>query len=320
MKICVPNLNKEGFGGGWTFLSNFRRALEALGHQFVDRDQMGEADVMFVGNPMWAERSDFEEAKRLGKRVVLRLDNIPEDFNNRGTAISKLRDFIGLSDYLIYQSRWSYEKYREVFDVKEKESSIIYNGVDTKMFSPDRPKLPGIAEVSPVVLYVKSSRNENKRYPEAMEIWRRWWASEKKGVLLLVGKFADDFHRYNFGFYNGERYQYCGALDLDGMAMLYASSDVLLFPAYADAAPNVVLEAMASECTPIIHPYGGGIEFLGPLQSYGELIHQEPVEEVNYVRLIEDALSHDKQAARQHVKENFSLDKMAKEYLATFNV
>jgi glycosyltransferase involved in cell wall biosynthesis len=43
------------------------------------------------------------------------------------------------------------------------------------------------------------------------------------------------------------------------LALLYASSDVLVFPSRVEVAPNVVLEAKASGLPAVVAPEGGGV-------------------------------------------------------------
>lgn len=312
MKIYIPGLNKEGIGGGNTFIANFARSTTL---QF--QDQIEGAERMFVPNPMWAERADFEKARDLRIPIILRLDNIPEDWNNRGTAISKLKDFISWSDCIIYQSDWAEEKYKEFIKANKIISfnlsgpgqirTIIHNGVDTDLFSPSGDNLAYLE--NPVILFVKSSRNENKRYPEGMEIFRRYYAHNPNSKLLLVGKFGEDLHKYNFGFYNGENYEYLGLPPHEKMPEIYRSADILLFPAYADCAPNTVLEAMSCGIVPIINPYGGGIEFTQGMRYGVNLSNQE-----NISALITQALTYSRLAIRDHVVKNFNLKDMIKKY------
>lgn len=314
MRVYVPKLNKEGVGGGNTFIANYRKKTS---HQLVDT--IDGAEIMFVANPMWGEREDFAKANELKISIVLKTDNIPEDWNNRGTAIPKLRDFINQAETIIYQSNWAKGKYDEFISSNKLRCPlfhyVIHNGVDTDVFTPSGSNLK--IDGSPRILFIKSSRNENKRYPEVMEIFRRYWQTNKKAKLLLVGNFADDYHRYNFGFYNGENYQYLGAVSPEAMPTVYRSADIFLFPAYADCAPNVVLEAMACGVVPIIHPYGGGYEFIDPPQEkYGVDLTEFQGE---YKQMVDQALRIDRSAIREHIVSNFNLDKMVKQYDEVLN-
>lgn len=310
MKLYIPKTAKADIGGGITFLKNFIAQAAKFGLE-VTHDGIADYDLLFVANPMHAERIDFSDAKAKGKPIVLRTDNIPEDWNNRGTAISKLRDFIGMADRIIYQSRWAKEKYLEF---GAGEGKVIHNGVDCLLHTPSGEQIADTAY--PRLLYVKSSRNENKRYPEAMEMFRRYWQTNKKSKLFLVGKFADDLHKYNFGFYNGENYQYLGIFPPEQMPMIYRSAEVLLFPAYADCFPNCVLEAMSCGVVPIIHPYGGAAEMIQSEDgTYGRFL--DYVLEPNEV--IEEALAEvDRVEMRKHIVDNFSIEKMMEAYHGEF--
>lgn len=310
MQLFIPKLNKEGIGGGNTFVANFRREMEKY-DKLTDSDLEG-SDLMFVANPMWAEREDFEKAKSLGKPIVLRVDNIPEDWNNRGTAITKLRDFTKWADKIIFQSEWARQKYLEF---GSPDGIVINNGVDTSLFDPNGVSMK--CGNYPRILFVKSSRNENKRYPEGMEIFRRYYQQNKNSKLFLIGQFADDYHKYNFGFYNGENIQYLGFQGVHNMPFIYRSVDILLFPAYADAAPNVVLEAMACGVRPIIHPYGGGVDFIH--DGVKELGVNLCEWEGDYKGMIEAALAISPEDVVNHVRTNHTSIQMVNNYREIFN-
>lgn len=329
IKAFVPKLHKEGFGGGNSFVANMMRNSS----EFVLTDDISEADMMFVANPMWAEREDFENAKERGLKIVIRLDNIPEDWNNRGTAISKLKDFIAASDFLVYQSKWAKEKYEEFITCNtietEAKSMVIYNGVDTDLFTPDGAQIRDDSNSYPRILFIKSSRNENKRYPEAMEIYRRYWFHHRNAKLYLVGQFADDYHKYNFGFYNGERFEYLGIQPFEVMPTIYRSTDIMLFPAYADCSPNVVAEAMSCGLSVMIHPYGGGYEFLpnpkytgsGALNRHIGMLGTTlyGYEEYDPITAIKHTLTIDREQIRNHMVDNFNVKDSITKYAEVFN-
>lgn len=287
------------FGGGVTFVKNIKQGMPDV--DFVNEITM--CDIMFVANPMMAERQDFEMAKDYKKPILLRLDNIPEDWNNRGTAISKLRDFTKWADKKVYQSEWSRQKY---FEFGATGGVVIPNGVDTSVFKPDGNRMSDIDH--PVITFVKSSRNENKRFPEALEMMRRWWAKERRGSFILQGIYDEDKRQYGFGFYNGEPYQFIPATSsLEVMAMIYRSSDLVLFPAFADCMPNVVLESMACGTPVLGNPYGGT----------GEL----PIEAINYGDLVgsmKSAMSKSREQVAKYISRYHTLEKMCNEYRKEF--
>lgn len=306
LRLYVPNLNKEGIGGGNTFISNYKKYTHYDLIENIDK-----VDKVFIVNPMWAERSDIESAKKNGLEIIMRLDNIPEDWNNRGTAISKLTDFIGAADKFIFQSQWAFSKYIEFDSFRHKKikegannCKVILNGVDTQIFKPYNIKKN---DDTVTFIYVKSSRNENKRYPEALEAFRRYWYSNRNSKLLLIGAFADDIIKYNFGFYNGEDYRWLGPVkDKVAMADYYNQADVLLFPAFADCAPNVVLEATACGCFPIINPYGGAIEYVAE-DMYDIKLDDRAHSAWKSYRIYKKAIS-------DYVANNFSMEKCAEAY------
>src|SRR3990167_8291321 len=105
MKVYIPQKTNRAFSGGQTFVRNLKKSLPDI--EFIES---GEYDLLFIANPMQGNREDLLEAKAKNKKIILRLDNIPEDKNNRDTSISKLKEFIPQADFIIFQSKWAKEK------------------------------------------------------------------------------------------------------------------------------------------------------------------------------------------------------------------
>ena len=244
MKIYIPNYDPNGLGGGWTFLRNFIRATSSV----VQLSSLQDCDVMFICGPTMASRDEVKKAQSLGKKIVLRVDNIPEDYRNRGTAISRLKDYSKISDAVVYQSEWAREY---VMGLTGVDGVVIYNGVNFKIFN-DKER----DQHSKNILYVRSSTNESKRWQEAKYIFREMWLEDKELQLLVVGNFADyiklygdDFvGRYNLGCFD-EFVTYIGQIkDVSKMADIMRRSREILIPFYNDACSNTVLEAIACGC------------------------------------------------------------------------
>lgn len=261
MQIYIPNLDQDSIGGGWTFLRNF---LKSMGQDIQLAHSVADCDILFICGPTVVSREIVEQAKALKKKIVFRVDNIPEDYRNRGTAISRLKDFSAAADAVVYQSKWAREYVMSLTGV---DGTVIYNGVDKSIFNKD-----GRDPNAQDVLYIRSSTNENKRWQEAKYIFRmKYFIHQKTEVpdgcyhcagpeglkLVVVGNFndyiklySDDFiTRYRLGLFPDEPYFYHGQVkDPVKMAAIFRSCRVVLTPYYNDACSNVVLEARASGC------------------------------------------------------------------------
>lgn len=258
MKVYIPNNSQQGIGGGWTFLNNFKKAFDG---EVVSN--LKDADLILITGATMTDRKEIEQAKREGKPVVFRVDNIPKDSRNRGTAFSRMIDFAKMADYIIFQSEWAKEYagwwfVDEGVDISNK-SVVVYNGVDTDFFYPDDK-----VEKGNRYLFVQYNRDENKRYPEAFYRFHIEYRKSKDAELWLVGRYSPELAENNFDFFAGENVKYLGVIeDRKALGGIFRECKYLLFPAFADASPNTVMEARACGCEVIgINDVGGTKELL----------------------------------------------------------
>jgi len=258
MKVYIPNNSKMSIGGGWTFISNFKKGSAI---QFVPRWQ--DCDVVLITGATMTARNEMIQAQQAGKPIVFRVDNIPRDSRNRGTAFSRMLDFAKMSDHIIFQSEWAKDYAGWWFvengiDINIK-SNIIYNGVDTEYFYPKEAE-----QVKGRYLYVQFNRDENKRPTEAFYLFHQEYRKNKGVELWLVGQYSPELIENDFDFFAGEKVSYLGIVDdRKQLGDIYRSCEYLLFPAFADASPNTVMEAVACGCTIVgTNPVGGTRELI----------------------------------------------------------
>lgn len=263
-KIFIPNQSKQKLGGGFIFIENLRKGLQTskLG-TLVDTWQ--ECDAVLIAGVTMAERKEVQEAKANGKKIILRVDNMPKDSRNRGTAFSRMRDFGKLANFIIFQSEWSKNYVGRWLQfnhgVNLKNSKVIYNGVDTDYFyHKDNPN-----ERPEYYVYMAYNDDENKRFPEAAYDFhlRTFEAKEKKQtlpVLKIVGKISNKaIIDYNFDFFNGERTEYSPPIeDRKIVGDTLRKAKYFYFPAFADSSPNSVSEAIACGCKILLVNNVGG--------------------------------------------------------------
>lgn len=223
MNVQIANYDPAKRGGGWTFLKNFTKG-------FTHDPQ---SDIFFIAGPTLATHDEVDEAKRQGKKIVLRIDNAVRNSRNRGTGMTRMKAFCDKADLVIYQSEWAK---RFLYPFTKKDGEVILNGVDVKEFGEHRG-----TPYDDTYLYVRSSRDEGKQWIMA---W--YWFIENNKVdakLNIVGKFSHENAEYNFDFYNNEKFVFWG--EQKEMQSAYYSSKYFLYTYLNDACSNTLLEARA---------------------------------------------------------------------------
>lgn len=272
IKLHIPNDSKMSVGGGWTFIRNLKNATKTI-KKLVLVDNPNEADIFLIAGATTITRKTFKKLKDTGKSIVLRVDGIPEDWRNRGTGWSRLKDFFNASDAVIYQSIFIALTTGAWLEsvTEEKRSVVIYNGVDKSIFKPEGDKHEKFG--NPSWLHVNSRKDENKRIEEVIARYRFQKTKNKNLTLTLVGKYPTYLKDWNFGLYDykqGKDWQYLGIIkDRQELAKIMRSADKFCFPSFADPCPNVLLEALHCGAD-IIMPSGfGSTEELIKIYSKG---------------------------------------------------
>jgi glycosyltransferase involved in cell wall biosynthesis len=269
--VYIANQSKQTLGGGFIFLDNLKKGVAGK-CTFVD--SWKDAHIIFIGSVTMTTREEIINAKNAKRRIVLRIDNMPKDSRNRGTAFSRMKDFANLADVIIFQSEWAKDYVgswlKNTCGVDTNKGHVIYNGVDTDYFyHKDHPAIRG-----DTYLFCTFNTDENKRFPEAaydFHLKHRKAKQEKKPLpkLKLVGNFGKDLPSYKFDFFDGENISYSPPIaDRNQLGNIYRSCQYLYFPAFADAAPNTVSEAIACGCEVLLaNPIGGTVEVIRQFKS-----------------------------------------------------
>lgn len=231
MKIHILNYEPDRIGGGWQAARYLYDGLKCVEYE--------QADIVLITGPTMASHEQVEQARKDGKKIVLRIDNAVRDSRNRGTGMSRMKAFAAVSDLVIYQSEWARDF---LMPFTEKDGVVILNGVDRKKFC-----WRGHPE-DDTYLYVRSSRDEGKQWVMA---W--YWFVNNLGHLDIVGKFSPENMEYKFDFFNRERFAFWG--EQPDMPQFYNRNQYFLYTYLNDACSNTLLEARASGCE-IVDVYG----------------------------------------------------------------
>lgn len=261
-KIYFPNESKQSLGGGFTFFNTIIDYLCNVPEvQIVGN--ANDADIIFICGATIIKADQLNVWKSQNKKIILRVDNVPKDSRNRGCGFSRLRKCAEAADVVVYQSQWA-RNY--AMPITKKDGVVIYNGCDQSIFFPATQK----PHFDLDYIFVNYNRDENKRFPEAAYHFAELFKKDNERKLHIVGNFSPEVVQYNFDFFNGEKIIYHGIIeDKKRMADIMRKAQVLLFPAFADACPQTVVEALSCGLRiELVNPIGGTRELLNMPREY----------------------------------------------------
>ncbi len=239
IKIYAP-VTKEAIGGGWTFFRNFKKGMKNLPVDFVDNWR--DCDIFFITGITIVDLNEVNEARNAGKRIVLRVDNVPrKSRNRRSSPHERLKEVADLADVVIYQSEWA----SDYCDVLCGAGNVIYNGADTDIFYPPKNEDP---QRSNKYLFIYHGKNEQKGFWTAHLMFQQIFRKNPNAKFYFINDFGSDTRALidsNFDFWNGEKFEYLPKIeDPEEVAELMRECGTLIYPAIADASPNAVVEAL----------------------------------------------------------------------------
>lgn len=241
MKIYLPKRAKgDGVGGGWVFSRNFQKGLNGRA-EFTNI--WNDCDIYFISGPTLADRDEVKRAKDRGKKIVLRLDNVPRNSRNRGTGTPRMYDFAQWADEVIYQSEWARDFLKPFTG---REGVVIINGTDDEIFNEDGPSIESDGE--PQYIYSQYSSDNVKMWEKAWYDFQKIYFENPKAHLWIVGRpefMGINQIEYNFDLFGGaeDRVNYLGLVEnRREMAKVYRGADYLIYPSILDACSNVVVE------------------------------------------------------------------------------
>jgi len=298
IKVYVPNISNTSIGGGFSFHRNFRKALENK-VDFVN--DWRDSDIVFIFGITTMDKNEIHEAVKAGKKLVLRVDNIPrKSRNKRQSPAERLKEFGELADKVVYQSKWCKE-YAGYF---AGEGVIINNGVDTEIFNTNARSGDG-----KTCLYIDYNPNPNKRFDEAIYRFEMMWRKNNDLKLIIAGNAPKEYlehPEYDWDLNVPAKVEYCGVCATpQEVADVMKHSDYLLYPSFAEAYPNTVLEAMAC-----------GLKIIGLNEEGGaiEVFSNNSGDEAGFI--IDAEVAQFKNPDEYKVK---TIQEMGEEYLQLFN-
>jgi glycosyltransferase involved in cell wall biosynthesis len=259
MKIYIAKFDPEHIGGGWKFQNNLAKALP----NSLSTYEM--ADIYLIAGASMCRWEDVQKAKADGKKIVLRVDNIPRNSRNQGTGMARMKDFADWSALVIYQSKFCQELLQPY--LKAKNHRIIYNSADQSIFNPNARH-----NAQAKYLYARSSDDETKNWEIARSAFQQ--LPNPKSLTIVGRALEPKISQRGFDFFMGEKVKYIGEIQRpEDMADVYKNHGSLLYSFFNDGCSNTLIEALC--CGMKIHDCygmlstGGSPEIIQLFKSSG---------------------------------------------------
>jgi glycosyltransferase involved in cell wall biosynthesis len=237
MKIYIPHSEDNKTGGGWSWISNIKKAIP----EHLTSYEL--CDIYLIPSPSMCTKEEVDQAQADGKKIVLRVDNIVRNSRNRNTGMSRMKRFAEQANLIIYQSEFARNL---LIPYLERDGVVILNSVDTSIFNPFGRMENEVAKY----MYSRVNRDETKNWEMARLLFQQEsWRRRGQTKLNIVGQFSPELIEYNFDFYMDEDYNYWGVIqDPSTLASIYRDSDYFIYSYWNDACSNSLIEALCCGC------------------------------------------------------------------------
>ena len=220
------------------------------------------------------------------------------------------------SDFIIYNSNYTKDKVSEGYNLKEKESKVIYKGIDANEF---KSKVKYKKEIDILFAGSPLSTKGAKEFIYAVRLLKKKHPNLNCVMLGRPSKVDIDYLKLikNLGLEKNIRFG--GYADHNQSIKYYLKSTIYPFPSYREAFGQTLLEAMAAKIPIVTTKVGGIPEVVTEKEGFRvEPMKVEPIaEKISY--LLENPKVREEMGASgyERVKKKFNFKKMIKEY---FNV
>jgi glycosyltransferase involved in cell wall biosynthesis len=178
------------------------------------------------------------------------------------------------ADYIFYQSKFCRESALRFLGRATAEFEVLYNPVDTAVFSPVTLKKEN---VGPVML-VAGSHLYDYRVTTAVDTLRNLCKDFDSARLIIAGRFRwgiseesaeAEIRKYVSDCNLSKKVEWVGPYNQLQAPDFFRRADILLHTAYNDACPRLVVEAMACGL-PVVYSASGGVpELVGDSAGVG---------------------------------------------------
>ncbi len=247
MKIFIPFTIKD-IGGPSSFVMKFSQGLKERGHE-VSFVETSDYDILFV--IVQAPFDILMRAKLHKKVIVQRLDGVYY-WSVAGPLfplfnLKALLTYHLFTNHTVYQSNYSkYCARRFLFTHRSSPSTIIYNGVDTNVFSPGQTTL-SLRDTADQAIFFSASafRRKDQILPllEALSFYHDHYNSNFK--LVLAGTFTRKLPALLPTIQSIPWVHILGKIPNQELPLYERASDIFVFSHLNPPCPNNVIEALA---------------------------------------------------------------------------
>lgn len=326
MRIWLP-IELAETGGSSNFAYKFKQGIEQRGYQVHLGTSANNYDIL-LASPR-ASLSLISSARRHGKRVLHRLDGAHYPATPVGWLFPAYNAPLTITQYLshftIYQSHYARRICQLLIGPRSsRKSAIVYNGVDTALFSPDGP-LANIRRSADEHLFLTAQqfRRSDQIQPliDALIAYKTRYHAKSR--LIVAGDFVQEAAHLAAELVDPS-IQLIGPIPNSQLPTFMRAADSFVYCHPNPACPNNVLEAMASGL-PVIGINDGAMPELIQHRQDGYLIslpgrgHLRPrrFNPRAFASAMHQAIQNKaklSQSARSRVVAKFSLDRMIDNY------
>lgn len=300
---------------------------ESFSHSFPSANLL--YAVSSVAHPLQMEILQMAKYKRL--KIIVNQNGVAFpawDGTNYEASNRFLRRLISFADFIIYQSQFCKDSAERYIFPPDVSNEIIYNPVDTRLFSPDA------SSVKPKTLTLLLGGNQYEKYrlELALQTLHALHREIPGAKLIVTGTLWIPYDEANAWTKQAlhdmnltEHVSFAGTYTQTAAPALYSQAHLLLHTKYADPSPGLISEAMALGM-PVVHLSNGGVPELVSDAGVGVKVNhdwdrinlpdpQAMADAVVQVYARREELS---QRARQRALDFFSLDKFIKKHKEVF--
>jgi glycosyltransferase involved in cell wall biosynthesis len=246
--ICIPRGIGRG-GGCETFWNYFEKYL-SKNSIYYHRDIFKKSDFLML-NSWQGSYYSYKLCNILyPKRIkVQRIDGSAKEYGRGGYWDEKQKRINKIVDLVIYQSEFSRYVTSEKHAIIDGTGCVIYNPVDTDLFSPhgETLSLSGATRIA----FCSNSANPKKGFHEVVAV-----AKNNPDLSFFVAGNMPESEL-------PENIVLLGYLSKTELSKMLRSCHFFIFFSENESCPNIVLEAMASGLPVIYKDSGGTVEIVG---------------------------------------------------------
>lgn len=285
--------------------------------------------VSSVAHPL--QNEILETAKRKGLKVIVNQNGVAFpawDGANYEASNQPLKRIIAFADFIIYQSQFCKDSAERYISPPTVPHEIIYNPVDTRLFSPEACS----ARPEALTLLLGGNQYEKYRLELALQTLKAIHRDVPNAKLIVTGNLWLPHHEAEAWTKQAlkdmsltDHVIFTGTYAQTDAPALYSQAHLLLHTKYADPSPGLVLEAMALGM-PVVHLDNGGVpELVGDVGIGVHVEHDWDKINLPSPQAMADAViqvyarrEEFSQNARQRAMDLFSLEKFVARHQEIF--